>query len=90
MKRLRTLSAAAIVATTVATVAVAQDSDGAFGPIKDGNSGISGEMMGGNMSGMRGMMLMMQQMGPMMEACAEMMQAMTGSVQQSPSAVEKG
>ena len=45
---------------------------------------MTGGMMGGDMSGMQGMMpmmQMMQQMGPMMEACTEMMQAMTDQMQ---------
>lgn len=43
-----------------------------------------GSMMGGDASGMEGMMpmmQMMQQMGPMMEACTEMMEAMTKQMQ---------
>ena len=42
-----------------------------------------GGMMGGDMSGMHGMMQMMQQMGPMMEACTEMLQAMSDDPSQT-------
>jgi len=75
MNTTRTLSLAATFAALVAApMAFAQD-DTAPTPM-DGQMMQGGGMMGGDMSGMQGMMQMMQAMGPMMEACTEMMQQM--------------
>jgi len=78
MKTTKTLSLAITVAALLAApMALAKD-DTAPAQM-DGQMMQQGDMMGGDMSGMRnmmGMMQMMQQMGPMMEACTEMMQQM--------------
>lgn len=77
--------AATALAALLTTAAVAQDA-GEQKPeqMMQGQNGMSGDMMGGDMSAMQGMMpmmQMMQQMGPMMKACTEMMQAMTDQME---------
>lgn len=74
MKTYLKLASAAVLAATVAALpAFGQGDDNAApGPMMQGDS-----MMGGDASGMMGMMKMMQQMAPMMAACTEMMQVAT-------------
>ena len=60
MKPIKKLSIAAVVATLLATGVVAQDSTGSSSQMMDGESGMTGNMMNGNMSGMMPMMQMMQ------------------------------
>lgn len=93
MTYLKTMSTAVILSTALATVAPAQETGGTSGQMMDGGAGMSGNMMGGDMSGMQGMMTMMQmmqQMEPMMKACTEMMQAMNDHVQQPSAGADKG
>lgn len=96
MTYLKTMSTAVILSTALATVAPAQETGGTSGQMMDGGAGMSGNMMGGDMSGMQGMMTMMQmmqmmqQMEPMMKACTEMMQAMNDQVQQPSAGADKG
>ena len=73
---------AAALAALLATAAVAQEAgDTAPDQSMQNQDSMSGNMMGGDMSGMEGMegmhgmMQMMAKMEPMMEACMEMMQA---------------
>lgn len=70
---------AAALAALLATAAVAQEAGDTTPDQSMQNQGsMSGNMMGGDMSGMEGMhgmMQMMAKMEPMMEACMEMMQA---------------
>ena len=93
MKPIKNLSIAAAVATLLATAVVAQENSGASGQMMDGENGMSGNMMQGDMSGMDGMMpmmRMMQKMGPMMEACTEMMEAMNNSEDETTPSTDKG
>ena len=62
MKPIKNLSIAAAVATLLATAVVAQENSGASGQMMDGENGMSGNMMQGDMSGMDGMMPMMKMM----------------------------
>ncbi|CTQ34522.1 hypothetical protein [Jannaschia rubra] len=80
--------AATALAALLTTAAFAQEAgDQPSGQMMQNQDGMSGGMMGGDMSGMEGMegmmpmMEMMQKMGPMMEACTEMMQAKTDQMQ---------
>ncbi len=90
MKPLKKLSIAAAVATLLATGVVAKDSTGSSAQMMDGESGMTGNMMNGDMSGMMPMMKMMQQMGPMMRACTEMLEAMNGSMDETAPLTDKG
>ena len=93
MKPIKKLSIAAAVATLMATGVVAQDNSGSSSQMMDGESGMTGNMMNGDMSGMEGMMpmmKMMQQMGPMMRACTDMMEAMNGSLDETAPSTDKG
>lgn len=99
MKLFKKLSVATAVATLLATGAVAQDSTGSSGQMMDGESGMNGNMMNGDMSGMQGMdgmqgmmpmMQMMMQMGPMMKACTEMMVAMNSSMDETAPSTDRG
>lgn len=96
MTRLKELGIAAGLATVLASVAIAQDDTGSPGQMMDGESGMTGTMMDGDMSGMESMegmmsmMKMMRQMGPMMKACTEMMEAMNASMNETPPSSDKG
>tara|TARA_B100001167_G_C16774537_1_gene310312 strand:- start:4631 stop:4930 length:300 start_codon:yes stop_codon:yes gene_type:complete len=86
MKPIKNLSIAAAVATLLATAVVAQENSGASGQMMDGENGMSGNMMQGDMSGMDGMMPMMK----MMQACTEMMEAMNASTEKTQPSINKG
>ena len=78
------ISAAAL-AAILTTAATAQEA-GSQAParmMQDQNA-MPGNMIGGDQSGMQGMMQMMQQMGLMMEQCTEMMAAMTEQMKSAP------
>ncbi|MEQ9037172.1 MAG: hypothetical protein RIE24_02330 [Silicimonas sp.] len=93
MTLIKKLSMASAVSTLLATGVVAQDNTGSAAQMMDGENGMAGNMMDGDMSGMQGMMpmmKMMQQMGPMMEACTEMMEAMNGSMDEPAPSTDKG
>lgn len=86
MKPIKNLSIAAAVATLLATAVVAQENSGSPGQMMDGENGMSGTMMQGDMSGMDGMMPMMK----MMQACTEMMEAMNASMEKTQPSIDKG
>ncbi|WP_299845811.1 hypothetical protein [uncultured Jannaschia sp.] len=88
MKTTRKLGfAATALAAFLTTAAFAQEAgDQPSDQMMQNQDGMSGGMMDGDMSEMRGMMEMMQKMGPMMEACTEMMQAKTDQMQAAPDA----
>ena len=93
MTLFKKLSMAAAVTTLMATGVVAQDNTGSSGQMMDGENGMAGNMMNGDMAGMQGMMpmmQMMQQMGLMMKACTEMMEAMNGSMDETAPSTDKG
>ena len=93
MTLIKKLSMATVVSTLLATSVFAQDNTGLSGQMMDGESGMAGNMMNGDMSGMDGMMpmmRMMQKMGPMMEACTEMMEAMNNSEGETTPSTNKG
>lgn len=76
---------AALALLLAAPIATAQESGGQA----PGQNMQNGDMMGGDMSNMEGMMpmmKMMQQMSPMMEQCTEMMAAMTDQMKSAPNA----
>lgn len=78
------ISAAAL-AMLVTTATFAQEAeDQAPGQMMQNQGTMPGRTMGGDTSGMQGMMQMMQQMGPMMEQCTEMMAAMTEQMKSAP------
>ncbi|UOM37030.1 hypothetical protein [Acuticoccus sp. I52.16.1] len=81
------ISAAAL-AAILTTAAIAQEAGSqAPGRMMQDQNAMPGNMMGGDQSGMQGMMpmmQMMQQMGPMMEQCTEMMAAMTEQMKSAP------
>lgn len=86
MKPIKNLSIAAAVATLLATAVVAQENSGSSGQMMDGENGMSGNMMQGDMSGMDGMMPMMK----MMQACTEMMEAMNASMEKTQPSINNG
>ena len=93
MTLIKKLSMATVVSTLLATSVFAQDNAGSSGQMMDGENGMAGNMMDGDMSGMDGMMpmmKMMQKMGPMMEACTEMMEAMNNSEDETTPSTDKG
>ncbi len=93
MTYLGKIATAAILATAFANAAAAQESGESPGQMMDGSSGMPGNMMSDDMSGMQGMMPMMQmmmQMAPMMKACTEMMQAMNDDAQQPSAEADNG
>ena len=93
MKPINKLTIAAAVATLLATGVAAQDNTDSSGQMMDGESGMTGNMMNGDMSGMEGMMpmmKMMQEMGPMMKACTEMMEKMNDSMDETAPSTDKG
>ena len=86
MKPIKNVSIAAAVATLLATAVVAQENSGSSGQMMDGENGMSGNMMQGDMSGMDGMMPMMK----MMQACTEMMEAMNASMEKTQPSINNG
>ena len=78
----------AALAAILTTAAIAQETGSqAPGRTMRNQNAMPGNMMGGDTSGMQGMMpmmQMMQQMGPMMEQCTETMAAMTEQMKSSP------
>lgn len=93
MALIKKLSMATAVSTLLATGVFAQDNTGSSDQMMDGETGMVGNMMDGDMSGMDGMMpmmKMMQKMGPMMEACTEMMEAMNNSKNETAPSTDKG
>ncbi len=95
MKITSTFAAAAVLAAVItSTAASAQESKAPQSDqMMQGQDampgGMTGDMKGGDMSGMQDMMpmmKMMQQMAPMMEQCTEMMAAMTDQMRSAPNA----